>query len=105
MTRPPAETKEPEPPLLKRTDSFMRCASHGVVTSKLYFAWSWALGGLEKSHMPSSARAPPDSRTENVTRVAARVGRNFIGGEECQSRTTNSSRKRRTAARLQPRQP
>src|SRR5438552_3297230 len=55
MTRPSAETNEPEPPLLKRTDDFWTCSSHASVTSKPYFSLSCLRGGWLNSHMPSSA--------------------------------------------------
>src|SRR5205809_1120849 len=55
MTRPSAETNEPDPPLLKRTEDFCTCSSHASVTSKPYFSLSCLPGGLLNSHMPSSA--------------------------------------------------
>ena len=36
MTSPSAETNEPEPPLLKRTEDCCRCSSHASVGSKPY---------------------------------------------------------------------
>ena len=54
MTRPSAETNEPEPPQLKRTDDFCTCSSQAAVGSKLYFSLSSLRGGLLNSHMPSS---------------------------------------------------
>src|SRR5262245_7952719 len=55
MTRPSAETKEPEPPLLKRTEAFCTCSSQPLGNSKPYLALRILRGGLLKSHMPSSA--------------------------------------------------
>src|SRR5262249_60436527 len=57
ITRPSAETNEPEPPLLKRTDDFWTCSSHLSVASKLYFSLRYFLGAWLNSHMPSSANA------------------------------------------------
>src|SRR5579859_3917889 len=57
MTSPSAETKDPEPPLLKRTDDFCTCSSHSAVGSKSYFSLSSLVGGALNSHMPSSAFA------------------------------------------------
>src|SRR5262249_27593125 len=57
MTRPSAETNDPEPPLLKRTDDFWMCSSHLAVGSKSYFSLRIFVGGALNSHMPSSAFA------------------------------------------------
>src|SRR4051794_38096869 len=55
MTRPSAETNEPEPPVLKRTDDFCRWSYHDCGASKPYFFFRCSLGGLLKSQRPSSA--------------------------------------------------
>src|SRR5206468_11530073 len=55
MTRPYGDTKDPEPPLLKRTEDFCTWSSHSLVSSNPYFSLSCLRGGLLKSHMPSSA--------------------------------------------------
>src|SRR5229473_277036 len=55
MTRPSADTNDPEPPLLKRTEDFCTCSSHWAVGSKSYFSLSSLVGGEVNSHMPSSA--------------------------------------------------
>src|SRR6516162_4284871 len=57
MTRPSAETNDPEPPLLKRTDDFWMCSSHLAVGWKSYFSLRILVGGALNSHMPSSAFA------------------------------------------------
>src|SRR5262245_63037420 len=56
MTRPSAEMNDPEPPALKRTEDFCRCSSHLVSGSKPYLSLRYFLGGLLKSHSPSSER-------------------------------------------------
>src|SRR5689334_24126029 len=56
MTRPSAETNEPEP-CGKRIDDFCTCSSHLSEMSKLYLSLRCLAGGLVNSHMPSSARA------------------------------------------------
>src|SRR5882724_9766974 len=57
MISPSSERKEPEPPLLKRTDDFWMCSSHASVTSKLWRSLSSFRGGSLNSHIPSSPRA------------------------------------------------
>src|SRR4051812_45861893 len=55
MTRPSAETNEPDPPLLKRTDDFCKCSYHSGGASNWYLSLRSFLGGLLKSQSPSSA--------------------------------------------------
>src|SRR6516164_7096435 len=62
MTSPSGETKEPEPPLLKRTEDFCTCSYHSGPGSKPYFSLRSFLGGLLNSHMPS-----PATRSETGT--------------------------------------
>src|SRR5262249_29538973 len=57
MTRPSGETKEPEPPLLKRTEDFWTCSSQSLEGSKPYLSLRIFRGGLLNSHRPSSAGA------------------------------------------------
>src|SRR5262245_50621722 len=72
MTRPSAETKEPEPPLLKRTDDCCTCSSHLLVGSKLYFFLRVSRGGWLNNHMPSSARARDASSSNPSVRQGSR---------------------------------
>ena len=46
IMRPSGETKEPEPPSMKRTEARRTLSSHSFVGSKPYFAFSCASGGL-----------------------------------------------------------
>src|SRR5262245_42799979 len=69
ITRPSGETKEPEP-LGKRTDDFWTCSYHLSSLSKPYFSARYFLGGLENSHMPSSARRAGASRVNPSQRDA-----------------------------------
>src|SRR5207302_1343007 len=57
MTRPSADTNDPDPPLLKRIEERWRWSSHSSDGSKSYRSLRIFRGGLLKSHMPSSARA------------------------------------------------
>src|SRR6516162_6250618 len=57
IARPLGETKEPEPPLLKRMEAFMARSRQASVRSKSYFFLSRSFGRLLRTHMPSSARA------------------------------------------------
>src|SRR5437588_308086 len=55
-TRPSGETKEPEPPLLKRTDAFWTCSNQPLGGAKPYLSLSNLRGGRLGNHIPSSAR-------------------------------------------------
>src|SRR6266436_7302626 len=70
-TSPSADTKEPVPPLLKRTVASCTFLSHASVTSKPYFFLISALGTLLKVHMPSSARTrlKPDAANKAMRRA------------------------------------
>src|SRR5688572_25115308 len=99
MTRPSAETNEPDPPLLKRTDDFMRCSSHGSLRSKPYFVLSCSRGGAEYSHMPSSARVEVGNiaaTPTNAARASVERRRSFIDRKKKRRLCRNASRKRRT---------
>src|SRR5262249_10941464 len=76
MISPSGETKEPEPPLLKRMDDFWTCSSQGAEGSKPCFSWRSFRGGVVNSHMPSSAEAFGSSmatRPSAASRVARKV--------------------------------
>src|ERR1700722_8225380 len=71
---PSEETKEPEPPLLKRTEESCTCCSQGLVSSNPYLTLIWAVGGKLNSHMPSSAAATPARlRTRNTIGIQRRM--------------------------------
>src|SRR5437762_2183448 len=71
ITRPSAETTEPEPPVSKRTQERWRCSSHSGMGVKWYLSWSCLVGGALRSHMPSSAReGTAASRGQSATRRA-----------------------------------
>ena len=53
-TSPLDDTNEPEPPELKRTLDRCKCSYQAWSGSKPYFSFRIFLGGLLKSHMPSS---------------------------------------------------
>src|SRR5262249_48609003 len=73
---PSAETKPPEPPLLKRTEAFWACSSQASVRSKLYFSLRSCRGGLFSSHMPSSARtATPWTQDARITATTPKTSR------------------------------
>src|SRR4051794_10015622 len=64
ITRPSAETNEPEPPLLNRTADERRRVIHSGVGSKPWRSLSDFSGRLLKTHIPSSAcTVPPRPRT------------------------------------------
>src|SRR5205809_7872557 len=77
MTSPSAETNDPEPPLLKRTDDFWTCSSHWSVGSKPYFSLRILRGGSLNSHMPSSASII-DADTKSPSPIKSAHGENFI---------------------------
>src|SRR5579884_4346352 len=52
---PSAETKLPEPPLLKRTDAFWARSNHSSVRLKPCLSLRYWRGGSLSSHIPSSA--------------------------------------------------
>src|SRR5579862_5257632 len=70
---PSAETKEPEPPLLKRTEDRRVWSSHSLVRSKPYLDLTRAVGGKLKSHMPSSAAAATAKERTKQTMVIQRL--------------------------------
>src|SRR5947209_4311207 len=75
MTRPAAETNEPEPPLLKRTAAERRWSIHPLGGSKPYFDFRVFRGRLLKTHIPSSARALVCTASKApTTRRMARAG-------------------------------
>src|ERR1043165_1923073 len=61
ITRPFAETIEPEPPVEKRTLDFCTCSSQASLVSHPYFFFSSSLGGLCTSHMPSAKAGALDT--------------------------------------------
>src|ERR1700722_17317728 len=71
MTSPSAETNEPEPPLLKRTDDFCTCSSHLSVGSNLYFSCRYLRGGLLNSNMPSPPKPPEPAASQRVLQCRA----------------------------------
>src|SRR3954452_5144922 len=73
ITRPSAETNEPEPPLLNRTADDRRCSIHPGVGAKPYLSWSCLSGRLLKTHIPSSAHTipvPPRAMAAKMARAA-----------------------------------
>src|SRR5262245_21073447 len=71
ITRPSGETNEPDPDG-KRTHDFWTCSSHLSSGTKLCFSLRYLVGGLVKSHMPSSARTPDAARMRPSASMAAR---------------------------------
>src|SRR3954470_19145390 len=57
MTSPSAETNDPDPPELNRTDDFWTWSSQPGGGVKSYRSFRCFSGGLLNSHMPSSAGA------------------------------------------------
>src|SRR5437764_281319 len=55
MTSPSADTNDPDPPELKRTDDFCTWSYHACGSSNLYFFFRCSLGAALKSQSPSSA--------------------------------------------------
>src|SRR5262249_3028766 len=67
---PSAETKPPEPPLLKRTEAFCACSSQVSVRSKPYFSLRSCRGGVFSSQLPSSARTGTPRTKDPKTTIA-----------------------------------
>src|SRR5436309_2066906 len=78
IIRPSGETKEPEPPSLKRTEASRTRSSHSLPGAKPYFSLSSFNGRLSKVHMPSSAAARA-GRARTASRAVRRMGAAFIG--------------------------
>src|SRR6266498_197755 len=55
-TSPVSETKEPEPPLLNRTEARRTWSSHALSGAQWYFVWRSFAGTSLNGHIPSSAR-------------------------------------------------
>ena len=82
--RPSAETKLPEPPLLKRTDACWARSSQASVRSKSYLSLSSLRGGSLSSHMPSSAftvftREKASHTRRAATAAGTRISRLTVG--------------------------
>src|SRR5262245_24978356 len=69
--RPLAETTDPDPPLLTRTDASRASSIQSSVRSKPYFSLSRWRGGSLSSHLPSSeiAGIAENPNTRTATRV------------------------------------
>src|SRR5258706_3358942 len=81
ITRPLAETREPEPPAPMRTEDFWMCSSQASLIAKPYFFWIAALGTRSKGHMPSSARRnPPRAARRGRTRSQRSLDMGSPGG-------------------------
>src|SRR5437899_1640725 len=90
IIRPSAETNEPEPPSLRRTEASRTLSSHSLVGVKPYFSCSSFTGGLSKVHMPSSAAARA-GRAKSASRAARRRERAFMGVLRVKRRTRRSA--------------
>src|SRR5688572_30184533 len=78
MTKPSAETNEPEPPLLNRTLERCTCSNHSLVGLKSYLSCSSLAGGLLNSHIPSSAEVLPSRTRLTKTKAAIRERQIFF---------------------------
>src|SRR5437867_1588457 len=79
IMRPSGETKEPEPPSLKRTEASRTLSSHSLAGVKPYCSCRSFSGGLSKVHMPSSAAARA-GRTRAASRAARQRERALMNG-------------------------
>src|SRR5262245_22643555 len=78
-TRPCGETKEPEPPLLKRTEAFWTCSSQPSGGSNWYLSLRIFRGGLLNNHIPSSARLRGEAPQASTRATASAAGRKRLG--------------------------
>src|SRR4051812_1188429 len=80
ITRPSAETNDPEPPLLNRTADDRRCSIQSGVGSKPYFSLSVSSGRLLKTHIPSSACTRPPENSA-IMKVETTIPRTLLMGQ------------------------